>query len=104
MYTMHMPYYLLNENPLIIFQNNIIRSGSSIRLHMSLVLNLFINLLHINEDNCITKIMHYWTNQYNILQFLSMKLATVNPELNFDLERILSKDVSVSDNNHNLTL
>lgn len=28
------------------------------------------------------------------LQFLSMKLATVNPELNIDIERILSKDVS----------
>lgn len=30
----------------------------------------------------------------DILQFLSMKLATVNPELNFDVDRILSKDVS----------
>lgn len=29
-----------------------------------------------------------------LLQFLSMKLATVNPELNIDIERILSKDVS----------
>lgn len=27
-------------------------------------------------------------------QFLSMKLATVNPELNIDMEQILSKDVS----------
>jgi hypothetical protein len=27
-------------------------------------------------------------------QFLSMKLATVNPELNVDIEQILSKDVS----------
>lgn len=27
-------------------------------------------------------------------QFLSMKLATVNPELNIDIEQILSKDVS----------
>lgn len=34
------------------------------------------------------------------LQFLSMKLATVNPELNIDLERILSKDVSYSSNNN----
>jgi hypothetical protein len=29
-----------------------------------------------------------------LLQFLSMKLATVNPELQIDVERILSKDVS----------
>lgn len=28
-------------------------------------------------------------------QFLSMKLATVNPELNIDMEQILSKDVSL---------
>lgn len=31
---------------------------------------------------------------YCILQFLSMKLATVNPELNIDLDQIFSKDVS----------
>lgn len=30
----------------------------------------------------------------SLLQFLSMKLATVNPELSTDIERILSKDVS----------
>lgn len=30
-----------------------------------------------------------------VLQFLSMKLATVNPELNFDIDRILSKEVSL---------
>lgn len=29
-----------------------------------------------------------------MFQFLSMKLATVNPEVNIDIERILSKDVS----------
>lgn len=29
------------------------------------------------------------------LQFLSMKLATVNPELNFDIDRILPKEVSL---------
>ena len=32
------------------------------------------------------------------LQFLSMKLATVNPELNLDLERLLPTDVSYSSN------
>lgn len=34
---------------------------------------------------------------YCILQFLSMKLATVNPELNIDLDQIFSKDVSTYD-------
>ena len=30
-------------------------------------------------------------------QFLSMKLATVNPELNIDIDRILAKDVRRSE-------
>lgn len=30
------------------------------------------------------------------LQFLSMKLATVNPEVNIDIDRILAKDVRSS--------
>jgi hypothetical protein len=34
------------------------------------------------------------SNATSNLQFLSMKLATVNPELGFDIEQILSKQVN----------
>nr|GMD91364.1 transcription factor bhlh74 [Ipomoea batatas] len=42
----------------------------------------------------LDEIINYVQSLQQQVEFLSMKLATVNPELNFDIERILSKDVS----------
>ena len=47
---------------------------------------------HVKESIILSWLFEF-LNLY-ILQFLSMKLATVNPELNVNLERILSRDVS----------
>ncbi|XWS25478.1 hypothetical protein CRYUN_Cryun27aG0071500 [Craigia yunnanensis] len=40
----------------------------------------------------LDEIINYVQSLQQQVEFLSMKLATVNPELNLDLERILSKD------------
>ncbi|XP_027332608.1 transcription factor bHLH74-like isoform X2 [Abrus precatorius] len=40
----------------------------------------------------LDEIINYVQSLQQQVEFLSMKLATVNPELNFDVERILSKD------------
>jgi hypothetical protein len=37
--------------------------------------------------------VHFLTLYVHIVQFLSMKLSAVNPALDFNIERILSKDV-----------
>ncbi|KAJ8638248.1 hypothetical protein MRB53_012515 [Persea americana] len=41
----------------------------------------------------LDEIINYVQSLQRQVEFLSMKLATVNPELNFDIERILSKDI-----------
>ncbi|KAJ4845181.1 hypothetical protein Tsubulata_013705 [Turnera subulata] len=41
----------------------------------------------------LDEIINYVQSLQQQVEFLSMKLATVNPELNIDLERILSKDM-----------
>ncbi|XP_068654946.1 transcription factor bHLH49-like isoform X2 [Aristolochia californica] len=41
----------------------------------------------------LDEIINYVQSLQQQVEFLSMKLATVNPELNFDIERILSKDI-----------
>ncbi|GMI78471.1 CRY2-interacting bHLH 4 [Hibiscus trionum] len=41
----------------------------------------------------LDEIINYVQSLQQQVEFLSMKLATVNPELNLDLDRILSKDV-----------
>ncbi|KAK4277379.1 hypothetical protein QN277_015387 [Acacia crassicarpa] len=41
----------------------------------------------------LDEIINYVQSLQQQVEFLSMKLATVNPELNFDVERILSKDI-----------
>ncbi|XVF36465.1 hypothetical protein REPUB_Repub19eG0061000 [Reevesia pubescens] len=41
----------------------------------------------------LDEIINYVQSLQQQVEFLSMKLATVNPELNLDLERILSKDI-----------
>ncbi|KAF3447477.1 hypothetical protein FNV43_RR12663 [Rhamnella rubrinervis] len=41
----------------------------------------------------LDEIINYVQSLQQQVEFLSMKLATVNPELNIDLERILSKDI-----------
>ncbi|XWS14831.1 hypothetical protein CRYUN_Cryun35bG0042300 [Craigia yunnanensis] len=43
----------------------------------------------------LDEIINYVQSLQHQVEFLSMKLATVNPELNIDLERILSKDSSL---------
>ncbi|GAB4839267.1 hypothetical protein Ancab_028793 [Ancistrocladus abbreviatus] len=40
----------------------------------------------------LDEIINYVQSLQQQVEFLSMKLATVNPELNFDIERLLSKD------------
>ncbi|KEH39988.1 transcription factor bHLH74 isoform X2 [Medicago truncatula] len=40
----------------------------------------------------LDEIINYVQSLQQQVEFLSMKLATVNPELNFDVERLLSKD------------
>ncbi|KAE8701705.1 Transcription factor bHLH62 [Hibiscus syriacus] len=44
----------------------------------------------------LDEIINYVQSLQRQVEFLSMKLATVNPELNIDLERILSKDILYS--------
>ncbi|GKV20021.1 hypothetical protein SLEP1_g30201 [Rubroshorea leprosula] len=41
----------------------------------------------------LDEIINYVQSLQQQVEFLSMKLATVNPELNIDLERLLSKDI-----------
>ncbi|EOY15650.1 Basic helix-loop-helix DNA-binding superfamily protein, putative isoform 1 [Theobroma cacao] len=41
----------------------------------------------------LDEIINYVQSLQQQVEFLSMKLATVNPELNIDLERVLSKDI-----------
>ncbi|MBA0722334.1 hypothetical protein Golax_003019, partial [Gossypium laxum] len=41
----------------------------------------------------LDEIINYVQSLQQQVEFLSMKLATVNPELNIDLERILSKEI-----------
>ncbi|XP_074264004.1 transcription factor bHLH74 [Silene latifolia] len=41
----------------------------------------------------LDEIINYVQSLQQQVEFLSMKLATVNPELNFDLERLLSKEI-----------
>ncbi|KAJ7958294.1 Transcription factor [Quillaja saponaria] len=41
----------------------------------------------------LDEIINYVQSLQQQVEFLSMKLSTVNPELNFDIERILSKDI-----------
>lgn len=41
----------------------------------------------------LDEIINYVQSLQQQVEFLSMKLATVNPELNFDIDRILSKDI-----------
>nr|WIE96148.1 basic helix-loop-helix transcription factor [Loropetalum chinense var. rubrum] len=41
----------------------------------------------------LDEIINYVQSLQQQVEFLSMKLATINPELNIDLERILSKDI-----------
>ncbi|CAL0323718.1 unnamed protein product [Lupinus luteus] len=41
----------------------------------------------------LDEIINYVQSLQQHVEFLSMKLATVNPELNFDVEQILSKDI-----------
>ncbi|XVE55712.1 hypothetical protein DITRI_Ditri03aG0180100 [Diplodiscus trichospermus] len=48
----------------------------------------------------LDEIINYVQSLQQQVEFLSMKLATVNPELNIDLERIVSKDVSYSSNKY----
>lgn len=56
---------------------------------LGLYIHIYIDLSDLLGQFRLT-VMAY----YCILQFLSMKLATVNPELNIDLDQIFSKDVS----------
>ncbi|XP_068655729.1 transcription factor bHLH49-like [Aristolochia californica] len=44
----------------------------------------------------LDEIINYVQSLQRQVEFLSMKLATVNPELNFDIERLLSKDILTS--------
>lgn len=41
----------------------------------------------------LDEIINYVQSLQQQVEFLSMKLATVNPELNFDIDRLLSKDI-----------
>lgn len=47
----------------------------------------------------LDEIINYVQSLQQQVEFLSMKLATVNPELNFDIERLLSKDLLQSRGN-----
>ncbi|XP_061339067.1 transcription factor bHLH74-like [Gastrolobium bilobum] len=50
----------------------------------------------------LDEIINYVQSLQQQVEFLSMKLATVNPELNFDVERILSKDILQSRIGHGI--
>ncbi|XP_019429849.1 PREDICTED: transcription factor bHLH74-like isoform X1 [Lupinus angustifolius] len=51
----------------------------------------------------LDEIINYVQSLQQQVEFLSMKLATVNPELNFDVERILSKDILQSRIGHGIS-
>ncbi|GFP87580.1 transcription factor bhlh74 [Phtheirospermum japonicum] len=46
----------------------------------------------------LDEIINYVQSLQQQVEFLSMKLATVNPEVNVDIERLLSKDVNYNNN------
>ncbi|KAL3840510.1 hypothetical protein ACJIZ3_025101 [Penstemon smallii] len=48
----------------------------------------------------LDEIINYVQSLQQQVEFLSMKLATVNPELNVDIERVLSKDILHSRGNN----
>ncbi|KAK7383263.1 hypothetical protein VNO78_28937 [Psophocarpus tetragonolobus] len=50
----------------------------------------------------LDEIINYVQSLQQQVEFLSMKLATVNPELNFDVDRILSKDILQSRLGHGI--
>lgn len=50
----------------------------------------------------LDEIINYVQSLQQQVEFLSMKLATVNPELNFDVDRILSKDILQSRIGHGI--
>ncbi|XP_057721436.1 transcription factor bHLH74-like isoform X1 [Arachis stenosperma] len=50
----------------------------------------------------LDEIINYVQSLQQQVEFLSMKLATVNPELNFDVERILSKEILQSRLGHGI--
>ncbi len=51
-------------------------------------------MLHLNSKYGIDRdSLWFW---FPLLQFLSMKLASVNPRLDFDVENFLAKEVMVS--------
>ncbi|CAI0464363.1 unnamed protein product [Linum tenue] len=52
----------------------------------------------------LDEIINYVQSLQQQVEFLSMKLATVNPELNIDIERILSKDLLNSRGNNSSSL
>lgn len=52
----------------------------------------------------LDEIINYVQSLQQQVEFLSMKLATVNPELNFDIERLLSKDILHSRGNDSSVL
>ncbi|XP_019174884.1 PREDICTED: transcription factor bHLH74-like isoform X1 [Ipomoea nil] len=52
----------------------------------------------------LDEIINYVQSLQQQVEFLSMKLATVNPELNFDIERILSKDILHAQGNNGALL
>ncbi|KNA24519.1 hypothetical protein SOVF_015210 [Spinacia oleracea] len=52
----------------------------------------------------LDEIINYVQSLQQQVEFLSMKLATVNPELNFDIERLLTKDILHSRGNDSSAL
>ncbi|XP_062212277.1 transcription factor bHLH49-like isoform X2 [Phragmites australis] len=48
----------------------------------------------------LDEIINYVQSLQRQVEFLSMKLATVNPELSFDIEQILSKQMTLSHDRH----
>ncbi|MED6217064.1 hypothetical protein PIB30_014268 [Stylosanthes scabra] len=50
----------------------------------------------------LDEIINYVQSLQQQVEFLSMKLATVNPELNFDVERLLSKEILQSRLGHGI--
>ncbi|KAF0914379.1 hypothetical protein E2562_028253 [Oryza meyeriana var. granulata] len=48
----------------------------------------------------LDEIINYVQSLQRQVEFLSMKLATVNPELSFDIEQILSKQMMLSQDRH----
>ncbi|XP_021728403.1 transcription factor bHLH74-like [Chenopodium quinoa] len=52
----------------------------------------------------LDEIINYVQSLQQQVEFLSMKLSTVNPELNFDIERLLTKDILHSRGNESSAL